>query len=439
MNYLALCCIARDEDEDYLKEWVHYHTLAGVEHFYIYDNQSRKPIAVSLAAEVMHGNVTVMDIPGEQMQIAAYTHCLQVYGNAARWIAFLDADEFLYPKTCDDLRVFLVDYEKFPALAVNWMTFGSSGFQKKPAELQIGGFLRRTPRQHIQNRFIKSILQPVFALFPLSAHAFLFRDNLMCVNEQFNPVGLKGLQVNENSVEKIQINHYYCRSYEDYEQKIRRGRADSKQTQKPSMAIFDEIDRAAVEEDRGLLELYRRLSQKNPSPPSISAPAPAPVMLLPDNDVLVTRFLYLMELFQKEKNLKTIELILTVMPVWYDRYLGFTLALADFYNALGNTQAAWLQLSAAWRIDSTSPEVLKRMGGFLMARGDYDKAEKVLLLANAHAPADRDVLAALGQLYITLQRYEEARRCLEQALLLNHSDAGVLAGLQLIKQRTTSP
>ena len=43
MRYLALCCIVKDENM-FLKEWLAYHALLGVEHFYIYDNMSAVPV-----------------------------------------------------------------------------------------------------------------------------------------------------------------------------------------------------------------------------------------------------------------------------------------------------------------------------------------------------------------------------------------------------------
>ena len=39
MDYLSLCLICKDEN-DYLAEWLDYHILAGVERFYIYDDDS---------------------------------------------------------------------------------------------------------------------------------------------------------------------------------------------------------------------------------------------------------------------------------------------------------------------------------------------------------------------------------------------------------------
>ena len=36
-HYLAICAIYRDE-APYLREWIEFHRLVGVEHFFLYDN-----------------------------------------------------------------------------------------------------------------------------------------------------------------------------------------------------------------------------------------------------------------------------------------------------------------------------------------------------------------------------------------------------------------
>ncbi len=94
MDYLSLCLIAKDEDE-YLQEWLDYHILIGVERFYIYDNESKNPIRNLLTEYIDAGWVVVHEIKGTAVQVMAYQHCLQTYGENSKWIGFIDADEFI--------------------------------------------------------------------------------------------------------------------------------------------------------------------------------------------------------------------------------------------------------------------------------------------------------------------------------------------------------
>lgn len=47
-QFLAVCVIIKNEAR-YLAEWIVYHQLVGVDHFYIYDNNSEDDLAGVLA------------------------------------------------------------------------------------------------------------------------------------------------------------------------------------------------------------------------------------------------------------------------------------------------------------------------------------------------------------------------------------------------------
>ena len=59
MYYLALCCIIKDEKIEYVREWLDFHSLIGVEKFFLYDNQSQVPLRQSLKSYVAQGKVTI--------------------------------------------------------------------------------------------------------------------------------------------------------------------------------------------------------------------------------------------------------------------------------------------------------------------------------------------------------------------------------------------
>jgi Glycosyltransferase family 92 len=68
--------------------------------------------------------------------------CLKTYRHCARWIAFIDIDEFLYAREDDSLLNALRRYEQFPAVAVNWLMFSASGHILKPGGLVIENYTR---------------------------------------------------------------------------------------------------------------------------------------------------------------------------------------------------------------------------------------------------------------------------------------------------------
>jgi cellulose synthase/poly-beta-1,6-N-acetylglucosamine synthase-like glycosyltransferase len=117
----------KDEDP-YMPEWIEYHLKIGVTQFYIYNNGSQIPLTTSLKKYIDLGVVTPEVIEGVGVQTKAHAHCLEKYGSQCQWIAFIDADEFLVPKTLTgSLPDFLTAYEPYGGLAVNWLVFGSNG------------------------------------------------------------------------------------------------------------------------------------------------------------------------------------------------------------------------------------------------------------------------------------------------------------------------
>jgi hypothetical protein len=57
---LAICAIFQDE-APYLKEWIEFHRLVGVEHFYLYNHRSRDHYQEVLKPYILSGLVELID------------------------------------------------------------------------------------------------------------------------------------------------------------------------------------------------------------------------------------------------------------------------------------------------------------------------------------------------------------------------------------------
>ena len=101
---LAVCAVFKDEAE-HLPEWVTFHRLMGVEEFYLYDNGSTDDWERALGPELTSRIVRVTPWPADARvaQLSAYSHCLRRRRHRARWIAFLDIDEFLFSTSGEPL------------------------------------------------------------------------------------------------------------------------------------------------------------------------------------------------------------------------------------------------------------------------------------------------------------------------------------------------
>ncbi|MBQ6115557.1 MAG: glycosyltransferase family 2 protein, partial [Synergistaceae bacterium] len=92
---LAFVLIAKNE-APYIEEWIKFHHKQGVSHFFIYDNESEDNLREVLTPYIERGLVTYRLLKGRRRQIDAYNKAIHTYGRKFRYMAFLDADEFVF-------------------------------------------------------------------------------------------------------------------------------------------------------------------------------------------------------------------------------------------------------------------------------------------------------------------------------------------------------
>jgi Glycosyltransferase family 92 len=248
-RYLSIGAIFKDEAE-YLREWIEFHRLVGVEHFYLYDNESADDPERILAPYVDSGLVTLYQAPGAVPQMQAYAHCAATHATHTRWIAFLDMDEFLFPTEPIDLHSILADYETCAAVVVNWVSFGSSGLIDRPAGGVLDAFQDRGALDHVVpyphlalpgggyrplNTHIKSIVDPRRVVGCDNPHFLHYASTDCAVDEQGRKV--RGAFSETVSVERLRLNHYWSKSRSEFARKLAKGRADS--TSRRSWEEFD--------------------------------------------------------------------------------------------------------------------------------------------------------------------------------------------------------
>jgi hypothetical protein len=219
--YLAICAVYKDE-APYLAEWIEFHRVVGVERFFLYDNASSDDHREVLHRHIQDGIVVLHDWPGPPLQRELFDHCLGTHGHEARWIAFIDVDEFLFSPTLRPLPEVLREYEQYPAVGVNWAAFGTSGHRTRPAGLVIENYLRRGPRSRgFTGRSIKNVVQPRSTVRCVNAHRFEYRHGL-AVDENGYPI--HGGATKSVSFERLRLNHYYTKSEAELRRKHERRR-----------------------------------------------------------------------------------------------------------------------------------------------------------------------------------------------------------------------
>ena len=227
--YLSIACISKNEGP-YLREWIEYHKIVGVERFYFYDNESEDNTRAILEPYINDGTVVYHYIEGSCMQLPVYHDAVLRYANQTYWLAIIDLDEFIVPNEKNNVADFLKDYEQYPGVVVNWVAFDSNGHETKPTEhggLVTANYTRikkESKQWYAMNRTIKSIVHPRLVAKFINPHQAVYKGGMSPVTEDFEPIF--GPFNSYCKIDKIQLNHYYCKSREEFIKKIERGNPD---------------------------------------------------------------------------------------------------------------------------------------------------------------------------------------------------------------------
>ena len=225
-DYISIVAIAKNEGP-YIKEWIEYHKLIGVERFYFYDNESNDATKEVLKPYIEDGTVVYHYVKGKCMQMPVYEDAITRYKNNTHWMAYIDLDEFIVPVEKYSLKDFLKDYEKYPGIVINWTLFDSNGLKNHPEDKLVIEAYTRTSKNLIRGNHVKSIINPKLTANVQNPHAFIYKHFKFAVTENYKEVYRWPFCYVESYIgSKIRINHYYSKSLEDYEKKVNRGFAD---------------------------------------------------------------------------------------------------------------------------------------------------------------------------------------------------------------------
>lgn len=203
---LSICTIFKD-DSKYLPEWIEFHQKQGVEHFYLYDNNSQDNPIEYLISYIEKGLVTLTTWNHSHdnqdqwnlIQCNAYMDCIGKIKD--HWCAFIDTDEFLFSPTGIKLSKLLKDYDEYSSILVYWRCYGTSSVEKIPEnEKLVNVLVYRAKSDHPWNNFVKNILQPKYVSGCFNPHTFEFFEK---------PI----LDLKKN-VFIFRINHYWSRDKE---------------------------------------------------------------------------------------------------------------------------------------------------------------------------------------------------------------------------------
>ncbi|MDR1826385.1 MAG: glycosyltransferase family 92 protein [Rickettsiales bacterium] len=219
-RFLSAAAILKNEGA-YIREWLDFHILQGVEYFYLYDNDSTDNVEEILAPYIEKGLAEYAKWPGRGMQKPAYLDAARRAVGKTSWLCFIDLDEFVVASkgaVADFLRTLPADAVQ---LSIGWANYGSNSRVEKPNGLVIENYRMRAKK----TVSLKSIVRPMFIADDCGYSVHVQKVIGKTVDE--NGRAILPFRDYVLSIERIRVNHYSVKSKEEYKaRKARGGNAD---------------------------------------------------------------------------------------------------------------------------------------------------------------------------------------------------------------------
>jgi len=211
----VIVCIAKKE-HDYIEEFVKYHLALGFKHIYIYDNEDTPTYEKMLYK--YKDNITVIHLPYNNYKKGVQYIALDnfkdkyLFKTKITHVAHIDIDEFIVLKKHNNICDFIDEYivGDCQGIGMNWRFFGSSGRTEKTNEPNT---IRFTMCEKKGNIHIKTLFKKDKFLKFNTCHDVTFSSGY---TKATNNTIVKG-PFNHNIVlDVIQLNHYKCKTLDEF-------------------------------------------------------------------------------------------------------------------------------------------------------------------------------------------------------------------------------
>ncbi len=265
--YLSVAAIMKNE-KPYLKEWLEYHLMQGIEHFYLCDNDSTDGTEQYLQPYIANNTITYIKQSGTNQQLKCYEKIVAKYKNETEWLAFIDLDEYLVPLKAPNMPAFLKEFEDVSEVSLNWMNYGDSGAISRPTGLITEFF---TSHGRYLNHTVKSIVRPEKVIdFNAFGSNHYMRVEGASVNEYHKPVEF---MLNFNiSADKARVNHYILKSFAEFLYKKGRGHPEGTPIDFEYYFFHNEND---ITDDSSMRRFLPELKKRIKQSPLADIPVPA--------------------------------------------------------------------------------------------------------------------------------------------------------------------
>jgi hypothetical protein len=260
----AVCVIVKNEAESIL-EWGIYHHLLGFDALIVFDDSStddtvRHVSCLRKICEVIQQPFVRKD----NSQMIQYQRVCRDFSGQFDWIAFVDADEFIYSSQGQGIKELLQQNASSSSVVLPWLLYGSSGHVEKPDSLVMASYLHHAKHTFNPNRHVKSIVRPAMVTSCHNPHAFVVKGDTVLPDGQ--PVQWSetlGITAGAYGYANWRVNHYFTKSKAHWQARMARGQLSHIQRTEKHFEQYDRNDirdEAVLDRVAMVAKIHRELS-----------------------------------------------------------------------------------------------------------------------------------------------------------------------------------
>lgn len=241
---ILLCCIGRQENA-YIREFVEYYKILGVDNICLYDNNrdGEEDFRDVIGDYIDNGFVILKDFRNKKIcQFEAYDDCYKTYGNDYSWIMFFDIDEFMFINCCPTIKDYLSMpiFNEYDMIHINWLLFGDGGQIKndgrgllqritEPLDLNMATSYKIPDTFHTKSIIRGGMEPPLWLATPHTPS-----NAIKCCNSYGLPC--EGASpFTPYDFRNAGLRHFTTKTAEEFAEKVNRGFCDGNPTTKENM------------------------------------------------------------------------------------------------------------------------------------------------------------------------------------------------------------
>jgi len=260
----------------YIEEWLAYHIVQGVEHFYLNNDGSTDDTNERLKPFIKKGYVILFEGLRAKgiAQCEFYDLIIHEKKHEAEWCCFFDIDEFFQGEK--KLKKFLLDIDStISGIELSWKLYGDSFLEKEDGRLVIERFIWHGTKEVERTKLIKSICRLRNTQKSWSnnnPHQFIYHNGYVVDALGKDLTSLSQIYRfwhREPIWDNAWVNHYHTKTREEYTERLKSRIANAIDSSYRKNNLFDLFNHNDIKDNRIIAEaeevkrVLKKIKEKN--------------------------------------------------------------------------------------------------------------------------------------------------------------------------------